>query len=141
MYDHKNQDLKRKMETSEAHFKVLSHRSRERPKKTMKHTHTHTQAQPRSVQTIIHGQKHSNFQIIHSHTVELLKKERDVRMQMQITGPVVYTFSVLFAYIWVQKVKFILFKNVTLGKLQRIQDNEQVTNQFLCTLVFLNVCD
>jgi len=44
MYDHKNQDLKRKMETSEAHFKVLSHRSRERPKKTMKHTHTHTQA-------------------------------------------------------------------------------------------------
>ena len=42
MYDHKNQDLKRKMETSEAHFKVLSHRSRERPKKTMKHTHTHT---------------------------------------------------------------------------------------------------
>jgi len=50
----------------------------------------------------------------------VLKKERDLHLEMQILGSVVYKFSVLFAYIWVQEVKFIPFENVTLRTLYRI---------------------
>jgi hypothetical protein len=37
--------------------------------------------------------------------------ERDVHMQMKILGSVVFMFSLLFANIWVQKVKLIPCEN------------------------------